>query len=737
MADKQTALEIAALGRLCGITPEYRDNFGRRRATSAATCRALLTAMGVPCETSNERRQSLAELKARRTDRLLPPAAVALVRNCRLSLNLWSPSPAGPGRLELAGELVDEAGERLSWEAAFPVPVSPKAAKVDGGYCQGVSAPLPPGLPPGYYRLNLTVKTTHREETAAALLAVSPGQAYLPEALERGGRFWGFNLPLYAVSSGRNWGMGDFADLRELTSLAGELGAAFVGVNPLHAREPRADGDPSPYAPTSRLFLNFLYINPEAVPELPAAPEAQTLLAGPDFQAHLRRLRKAPLMNYPEVYRLKRQILELLFAAFTEGHGLPEAPRTPRGQEFARFVAQGGESLKNFSLYQALADHQGKTDWRRWPQPLQDPDSPAVAAFAQEQAREIYFQQYLQWLAAGQRQEVWAEAQRNGLPFTLYQDLALGTAAGGFETWGYPGLFASGASMGAPPDAFNPRGQDWGLPPLIPRYLEESGHRLFVETLRANLPPGGIVRLDHVMGLFRLFCIPAGMEPAAGAYVRYPARELLGLLTLESHRRRTLIIGEDLGTVAPRIRRELARARIFSYRVFYFERTSGNRFTPPEDYPHLALAAATTHDLPTLAGYWEGRDIQLKEHMHLYPRPRMAEQDAASREQDRLLLVEALKNRGWLSPDFVPQPQPCPEDVRRGVLAYLGESRAALLEVRLEDILGLTAQQNLPGTTDQHPNWRQKIFPPLEDLRRDPQVAQLAAILGQARGSAG
>jgi 4-alpha-glucanotransferase len=398
-------------------------------------------------------------------------------------------------------------------------------------------------------------------------------------------------------------------------------------------------------------------------------------------------------------------------------------------------VAQGGEALKNFSLYQALTDHHGKKDWRRWPENLQRPDTPAVAAFVREHERDLAFHQYVQWLAAEQQQAVWKEATRAGLPFTLYQDLALGAAPGGFETWGYPGLFASGATIGSPPDTFNLKGQNWNLPPLIPRRLAKSGYRLFVDTLRANLPPGGMVRLDHVMGLFRLYWIPEGLGPQDGAYVRYPARDLLGLLTLESQRRRTLVIGEDLGTVAPSIRRELARARIFSYRVFFFERKGESHFAPPEDYPRQALACATTHDLPTLAGYWEGRDLDLRNQLNLYPSPELAERFAASRAQDRLHLVEALVQQGLLPPDYSPPPQHCPEELQRGVLAYLGMSRATLLEVRLEDMLGLTAQQNLPGTTDQHPNWRQKIFPTLDELRYNPEITRLAETLRQARSS--
>ncbi|MGQ9689104.1 MAG: 4-alpha-glucanotransferase [Desulfobaccales bacterium] len=738
MAAKQTKAEMAALGRLCGIALEYWDNFGVRRRTSRATLEGLLMAMGVPCGALEKLRPFWEEYRSRLLARLLPPMTIITPgRGQRLVFYYRPPRSGVPSGLELEAEFIGENGEVRRW---LPHPGQLRLEAFKEGGKDGVwrlSLALPPGLAEGYYQLSLRIKGNGREQTGSTYLAVCPRQAWMPPVLEQGRRLWGLNLPLYALRSRHNWGIGDFGDLRTVTSWAGELGAAFVGINPLHAPQVGDEADPSPYSPSSRLFLNFLYVSLEDVPEMRESREAQALWANPAFQADLARLRQAPLVAYPEIRRLKRKFLELLFQAFLQRHGSPAAPLTPRGEEFVRFVGRDGWTLEKFSLYQALTEHQKEKDWRRWPEEFQRPDTAAVAAFAEDHRQELWFHQYVQWLAAAQRQAVWEEAIRAGLPFTLYQDLALGAAPGGFETWGYPGLFARGAAIGSPPDAFNLKGQNWALPPLIPKNLAESGYRLFIDVLRANLPPGGIIRLDHVMGLFRLFWIPEGMPPGEGAYVRYPAQDLIGLLALESHRARTLVIGEDLGTVAPGIRRDLARARIFSYRVFYFERTGENRFKAPEDYPCQAIACATTHDLPTLAGYWEGQDLESRRQLHLYPTPQSAEHDEAVRRQDRLLLVQSLVQAGLLPPDYAPPPDGCPEELRRAVLAYLGKSRAALVEVRLEDILGLTAQQNLPGTTDQHPNWRQKILPTLEELRRDPEVLKIAATLRQARAGDG
>ncbi len=372
------------------------------------------------------------------------------------------------------------------------------------------------------------------------------------------------------------------------------------------------------------------------------------------------------------------------------------------------------------------------------PGSITTPASPRWPASSGSTRTEIHLYQYAQWLAADQLQQVSEAARRGGLPFTLYQDLALGAGAGGFDTWAYPELFAKEVAIGAPPDAFSPKGQNWGIPPIIPEALRESGYQLFIDTIRANGPAGGMLRLDHVMGLFRLLWIPAGMAAAQGAYVHYPARELLAILALESVRRRTLIIGEDLGTVSPPVRRDLDRLGVFSYRVFYFERRPDGGFLPPESYPARAVAAVTTHDLPTLAGFWQGRDLACRREANLYADPHQAAADAAQRQRDRLQLVEALQGRGLL-PDGVesrPEPgSPCPPQVREGVLEYLAQSEAALLEVRLEEVFGWPDQQNLPGTREEHPNWRRRLPLTLEEMARDPEPERLAERLNKYRSN--
>lgn len=737
MASNSAAREIATLGRLCGILPGFQDNEGRRHRTSLATYQALLTAIGVPWEDPEARYREI-ERRQGELLRLLSPVTAVIYPDA-VPVMVPSPRPLLPPDLRARVELVSEDGRRYSGESPVKSPAKPRFFPQGAGYRVRGELFLPEELAPGYYEMKVLVQSSSGEETGETLLVVSPAVAFQPPCLAGGRRLWGFNLPLYALMSDRNWGMGDFTDLKQAIRWAGELGAAFVGVNPLHAPPPLGETDVSPYSPTSRQFVNFLYLDPEQVPELAESPEAQAHLARPEFQAAIRQARTAPLVNYPEVFRLKRQILGPLFEAFCARHGT-EPPATARGEEFRQFVQEAPEPLRRFAEFSALAEHFGQSDWRRWPPEYHHFGSAAVAAFAREHHRELRFHLYVQWLTAGQLHRAKEQAYSSGLPFTLYQDLALGATPGGFETWVYPGLFAQSASIGAPPDAFNPKGQDWGLPPMIPERLKELRFQPFIDILRANLPVDGMLRLDHVMALFRLFWIPHTGQKAPGAYVRYPAPELLAILALESQRRHTLIIGEDLGTVAPGIRRELKRKGIFSYRVFYFERRD-HEFQGPEKYPRQAMAAATTHDLPTLAGYWEGRDIRVRKTLHLYPRDEMAKADLRDRVADRERLLKALSRQGLL-PQAVSRKlksaRTCPEEVRLGVLEYLGRSAAALVEVRLEDVFGVADQQNLPGTTSEYPNWKRKLPLSLDRMQKVPEPRLLADRMrrcGRARSS--
>ena len=512
MAGKDIAKKIAALGCLCGITSQYWDNFGRRHRTSQATYRDLLSAMGVPWEDPESLDREIARRRLGPWGALLEP--VQLIKPApalaRATVRLWSPGPEPPAAVDVLGRWSAKPASLTVGRPGSPAGRL-KSQAVPGGFRVAMRLPLPADLELGYYDLTLKVRSGGREETGRTRLIAAPPQAYAPAWLEEGRRAWGFNLPLYALRSRANWGVGDFADLMAVIRWAGPLGAAFVGVNPLHAAGGRATADPSPYSPTSRIFLNDLYLSLEAAPEMAACRKAQDLLASPEFQAAKARLAAAPLVPYGEVHRLKHRVLKLLYQTFCEAHGAPEAPPVrPGGRSSPGLWRPGASPWPGSASFPPWRITLQQGDWRRWPEPYQHPESPAVAEFAREHPREVRFFQYGQWLAATQLGQVCQEAQEQGLPFTLYEDLALGASPGGFDTWAHQELFARGPAIGAPPDAFNPQGQNWGLPPLIPERLRASGYQLFIDTLRANIPPGGMLRMDHVMGLFRLLWIPQG-----------------------------------------------------------------------------------------------------------------------------------------------------------------------------------------------------------------------------------
>ncbi len=526
------------------------------------------------------------------------------------------------------------------------------------------------------------------------------GPCHRPEVLAQGGRIWGFVVQLYGLRSARNWGIGDFGDLRLLLEIASRFGAAVVGVNPLHA------ADVSPYSPSSRHALNTLYLDVEAIPEFARCAEAQALFNSREFRARLRALRELDLVDHGGVRAAKLEVLELLHACFRA-----DPARTER---FAQFDRRSPRALRDYALYEALKEELGG-GWQSWPEQYRDPDSPAVRKFSKSKASRVQFHAYLQWNARLQLDLAQRRARELGMPVGLYVDLALGSDGGGAEVWSDQAAYATGASIGAPPDEFNPRGQDWGLPPYSPRALRAAGYRPFIELLRANMPAGGALRLDHVMALARLYWIPRGRKPDRGGYVNYPFRELLGLLAQESRRNRCMVIGEDLGTVTPELRKALNQAGVLSYRPLLFEKEPNGEFCPPGAYPREALVCVSTHDLPTWRGFWQAHDLGLRERLALTVDP---QKERAQRDADKDKLRRALERDGF-------------DTSAAGAHAFLARTPSKVLLVQPEDVFELVDQANLPGTVDQHPNWRRKLPLPLERWASEPRMQALAQAMAE------
>ena len=553
---------------------------------------------------------------------------------------------------------------------------SPAQITLEDGALLCVDEALPRDLPAGYHTLR------YLDEDRDIKLIVSPGVCYLPEHL----RIWGWSAQLYALRSSGSWGIGDLADLRQLAQWSvHELDAGILLVNPLQATLPIVPQEPSPYFPSSRRYRNPLYLRIE---EVPGAAEL-----GPDLQrfaAAGNELNRERRIDRDAVYKLKKDALESLWARFSGD---------PR---FDRFRRDEGEPLAQFATFCALVEHHG-TGWHKWPAEYRNPSSPSVARYAEYHAGRVRFYQWVQWLLDEQLAKAAAE-------IPLMQDLPIGVDPDGADAWAWQDVFAEGVTVGSPPDEYNTRGQDWGLPPLVPWKLRAAGYEPFIQTLRGALRHAGGLRIDHVMGLFRLFWIPHGTDPTAGAYVRYPADELLAIVALESERAKAYIVGEDLGTVEESARKKLARSRILSYRLLWFEKDS------PVKYPELALAAVTTHDLPTIAGLWTGADLEVQRQLGLHPN-----------EEGTLEIRERLRLMTGLS-DEAPM-----EEVIKRAYKLLAQAGSAIVAATLEDALAVQQRPNMPGAPER--SWSLALPEPLEKLQSHPLAQAIAQCLRQRSGA--
>ncbi len=703
-----------------GIEPDFTDNWQRRHVVADATKQALLEALGVPAGSAAEIEASLQAAEAALWRQLLPPVEVVRTGT---ALAATLTLPAGP-RGRLAWKVASEAGERFAGEADLDDLETIDSTHVAGMEYRRQRLPLALDLPPGYHRLEVTAGNL---APAAMALIVTPEQAFGSADLGRG-RLWGLTLPLYGLRSEANWGIGDFGDLAALATLMAPLGAGLVGINPVHALFPPLAERISPYAPSSRRFLNVLLISIERAVRLLGGLPAAEAEAG----QMLERARASELVDYPAIAALKLQALERLYRVFTRDSG-------PNRAAFERFRAAAGPSLERHAVFEALLEHLVSLDpacrcWRHWPADYQRPDSPAVAAFAARHADRVGFFQFLQWLADEQLGQAQAEARAAGMPVGLYLDLAVGVDPDGAEAWADPLTVAGRVRIGAPPDDFSPKGQDWGLAPLAPLALRDQAYAPFIELVRRNMAHAGALRIDHVLGLRRSFWRPPERD-LGGAYVRYPLADLLGLIALEAHRQRCVVIGEDLGTVPDGLRAKLTEAGLLGCRVLYFEREADGRFRGSASYPSACLASVSTHDLPTLAGFWVGRDIDWRERLGLFADPAQAARERAERGEIRRRLLDLLAAEGLLPAGLDPADPPAelPWHVVLALHRLLARSPAEVVVMQLEDALQLVEQANLPGTTEEHPNWRRRLDVPLEQIATDPRVATLAQAIRTAR----
>jgi len=685
LTSDREALERAAAG--WGVELEYTDTWGRTHSASDETLRATLAALGVPAGSHEELERAATGRDLKRWSRAFDPAVVVYQESDSIPLRI----PAAHAGASVKLEFRWENGEiEHHW---FWLPELPDLERVSLAAHDFVAKRVPlPALRLGYHHLRIYwMKAPEQEAFEDSRLIVCPRRAHMVE-----GRMAGVGLSLYGLRSSRNWGCGDITDLRSAIDVLAPAGAAFIALNPLHAIPNRQPYNTSPYLPHCSVYRNFLYLDVERVPGyLPQdAPSAEELDS----------LRASDLVEYERVAAIKLQALRQAFGRFQA------SGQTGELDEFAKVE---GVLLHDFAVFSVLDEHIHRQHpdiwlWKDWPEQFHDPHSEAVQAFAELHRDEVLFYKFLQWQLDRQLAEAQDHATARGMKIGLYHDLALATDRFGADLWMNRLFFANGARVGAPPDDLAPSGQDWGFPPPNREAHRENGYELFAQSIRKNARHGGALRIDHVMRFFRLFWIPDALTAAQGAYVRDFAEDLLGILALESVRGGFAVIGEDLGTVEWSVRQKLGEMGILGYRLLWFGKNPDGSFRMPHEYPSQSAVSTTTHDLPTLAGFTQGRDIEARRAAGLVDESGY-QQQWASRREELGRLEDALQRAGF------------PGDPLGFVLA----TPCALAIVNQEDLTGETEQQNLPASTWQHPNWRRKMRvtveemgPLAEDLRR-------------------
>ena len=720
---------LAALADDYGIATQFWDWRGTAVAVSAVTVRAVLAAFGVDARTEASTEAALHHRRDEPWRRLLP-ACLVIRQDRRATVDVHVPDgdPVWVWVELEAGGVTPELSQ-LSNDRP--------AREIDGTPVGEATFALPEDLPLGYHRL----RARSADVEATGSLIVSPGWLGLPPRCERR-RVWGMATQLYQVRSDRSWGIGDLTDLTDLAGwAAGVHGAGFVLVNPLHAAQPVAPLEPSPYLPTSRRFAHPLYLRPERI--------AEYAELGAAALAEIGALRTRLAADLAGVDQLDRDTCwTAKLAALRLIHAVPRSA----GRELAYrlYRVREGLALTDFATWSALVERHGFRS-ATWPPELRDPRSAAVAEFRAAEADAVDFQCWLQWVLDEQLAAAQSAALRAGAVLGIMHDLAVGVHPRGADVWARPEVFAAGVTVGAPPDPFNQNGQDWTQPPWWPDRLVKDGYEPFRAMLAGVLRSAGGLRVDHILGLFRLWWIPAGMGPAAGTYVRYDHEAMVGILALEAHRAGAVVVGEDLGTVEPWVRDYLRERGILGTSILWFENdfdAPGAPPLPPERWREYSLASVTTHDLPPTAGYLAGDHVRLRDRLGLLTRP-LPEELAADRAE-RTGWLEELHRRGALTDEVAAaltadvdpgEPIATAAQLEAAVLAlhrYLTWTPARLLAVSLSDLVGDRRTQNQPGTTDEYPNWRVPLTGPdgravsLEDVLTSERAARLAEVLREA-----
>lgn len=736
---------ILQLARLKGIDSEYRDIWGQGHCVPLITQKKILSALGAPVENLEALQKEVQEEELRDWKRLTDPLLVVSAKDLPKQLFFQIPVGHEPkvGRIpeDLHFELAvrEEDGNLKIHYFSYDQVRFKETKEMDRLFYLRGGLPFPQGLPLGYHSASLILFHNGRHFSQTIKIIVCPEQTYLPAVLKEDGKRAGLVVALAGLRSESNWGIGDLGDLKALVRWAIQvLRVEVVGLLPLHALSNREPYNISPYYPSSRFYRNPIYLHVPEIEEYSPGPGEGGAMLDPEARELINTLRASPMVLFEKAAALKRGILEKVFSVFLERHWQPKGQETDRQREFMAYIEGEGEFLDHFAAYCALEDyfqqeHPEFHTWNEWPLPFQDPHSLEVKTFQEDHWTEVLFHKFLQWQIDLQLSAVQDEATHLGAQIGLYHDLALGIDPWGADAWAWRDFFVPGIRVGAPPDDYSPRGQEWGFYPPNQQRIREDGYRFFAREIRKNSRPGGALRIDHILQFARLFWILEGDSPQDGVYVRYGLEETLKVLALESVRNKTLIIGEDLGTIPDQLREVLNQYGIFSYRLFYFEKNESGHLKSPEDYPDSALASISTHDLPPLKGYWGLKDIILRQDLGLFPDEEQFHRAMINRIMEKRMMIDSLHQNGFLSEEeslrLQAQEEPeLPDALHRAVLSFLMATRSKLAVLSQEDLFKGGEQFNLPGTTTAYPNWSRKMGYSLEELREHPEAQKMARL---------
>lgn len=716
-----------------GIESNYNDAWGRPATINPATKSKLLSAMGYQVNDPDLLLQQVQDNSNKTWLSVLNPVQVLRIEE---SLRIVVRLPIELVTDEYVAQITTELGEVLQHKF---VPIDGQlsnVAHIEDIEFQEYLIDIPLDLPLGYHSLLLVIDD---DVLGNMRLIIAPSSCYKPKALTQGKKVWGLSVQLYCLRSENNWGVGDFTDLSFLVEKLAKQGAQFVGLNPIHALYPANANACSPYGPSSRRWLNFIYIDVTALDGYEQA-NTQAIVNETDFQQKLQKARETHLVNYELVTELKLNALEKIFE-YQNNQYLSK--NTKLNKAFKAFVAEGGDSLQTLAVYDALQESLAAQDkpswgWPVFPADLSDFHNSAVKTFSKKHAKRVKFFLWLQWQAALQLEQANQVAQKNEMLIGLYRDLAVGVSEGSAEIWGNKELYCTDASVGAPPDILGPLGQNWGLPPMDPEKLYEQQYQPIIELFDANMRATGALRIDHVMALLRLWWVVKGDDAKEGGYVYYPVDDLLAILALESHRHQSLVIGEDLGTVPDEIRIKLADNGVYSYRVFFFEQAKDGGFFSPAHYPEQSMSTLTTHDMPTLTGYWHCDDLALGKELGVYPTEEILSTLYTSRHENKQSILDTLHGHHSVNDEVGRDVHnvAMSKALNFGMQLHMAGGSSALLSLQLEDWLEMDKPVNIPGTFNEYPNWRRKLTRNLQDIFDDHSLNHLAANLTEARKQA-